>query len=172
MIMNYDGVSPALGRDVFVAPNATVLGSVALGDNASVWYGAVLRGDVGSITVGARTNIQDLSVVHVTTDQFNTVLGDDVTVGHRVILHGCTLRDRILVGMGSILMDGVVVEEDSLIGAGTLLTPGTHIPSGSLVLGSPGRVVRPLRDDERDEIRRSAEHYIAVAARHRPLIEV
>jgi carbonic anhydrase/acetyltransferase-like protein (isoleucine patch superfamily) len=171
MIMDYDGTSPTLESDVFVAPNATVLGAVALGAHASVWYGAVLRGDVGSITVGARTNIQDLSVVHVTTDQFNTVLGDDVTVGHRVILHGCTLRDRILVGMGSILMDGVVVEEDSLIGAGTLLTPGTHIPSGSLVLGSPGRVVRPLRDDERDEIRRSAEHYIAVAARHRPLIE-
>ncbi|MED5465391.1 MAG: gamma carbonic anhydrase family protein, partial [Myxococcota bacterium] len=123
------------------------------------------------ITVGARTNIQDLSVVHVTTDQFNTIVGDDVTVGHRVILHGCTLKDRILVGMGSILMDGVVVEEDSLIGAGTLLTPGTHIPAGSLVLGSPGRVVRPLRDGERDEILLSAEHYTAVAERHRHLNE-
>ena len=167
MLINYDGTSPVVGKDVFVASSATVLGSVALGDHASVWYGSVLRGDVGSITVGARTNIQDLSVIHVTTDQFNTIVGDDVTVGHRVILHGCTLKDRILVGMGSILMDGVVVEENSLIGAGTLLTPGTHIPAGSLVLGSPGRVVRPLRDNERDEILRSAEHYTAVAERHR-----
>lgn len=166
MILEYQGVAPRLGRDVFVADGATVLGRVGLGDGASVWYGCVLRGDVGSIEVGARTNVQDLSVVHVTGGKFDTRIGADVTVGHRAILHGCTVEDLVLVGMGAILLDGVHVERECLIGAGAVVTPGTRIPRGSLALGSPARVVRALRSEELQQIRDSGAHYVALARTH------
>ncbi len=167
MIHSFEGVLPVLGKEAFVADGATVLGRVHLGEGASVWYGSVLRGDVGRIDVGARTNVQDLSVVHVTTGTFDTSIGNDVTVGHRVILHGCKVGDRVLVGMGAILLDGVEVADDCLIAAGGLLTPGTKIPPGSVVMGSPGKVVRPLREQERQLIAASALHYVELAARHR-----
>ena len=169
MITNYQGIAPQLGRDAFVAPSADVIGRVTLGDEASIWYGCVARGDVGTITIGARTNIQDLSVIHVTSGVADTVIGADVTVGHRVILHGCTVHDLSLIGMGAILLDGSVVESECLIGAGSLLSPGTRIPRGSLALGSPARVVRPLRDNELAMLRTSAAHYVNVAREHRAL---
>jgi len=166
MIYVFGGVAPALEGEVFVAPSATVLGDVRLGAGASVWYGSVVRGDVGRIAIGARTNIQDLSVVHVTTGSFDTHIGAEVTVGHRVILHGCTIHDRVLVGMGAVVMDGAEVGSYSIIGAGALVTPGASIPEGSLVLGSPGRVVRSLTEAERDDIEAHAERYVTLAARH------
>ena len=167
MIRAFEGTTPVLSAETYVAENATVIGKVMLGEGASVWYGCVLRGDVGSITIGARTNIQDLSVIHVTGGQHDTVIGDDVTVGHRVVLHGCTVHDRVLVGMGAILLDGAVIESDCLIGAGAVVTPGTVIPRGSMALGAPAKVVRPLKQTEIEFLTKSAAHYVELARRHR-----
>ncbi len=166
MLLSYAGTSPLIGQSVFIAANATVLGAVTIGDFSSIWYGAVVRGDVGTIHIGTRTNIQDLSMIHVTGDRHNTWIGDDVTVGHRAILHGCTLGNRTLIGMGAILLDGAVIGDNCLIGAGTLVAPRTKIPSGSLVLGSPGKVVRPLTDTERNGLVQSSETYIRLAKEH------
>ena len=156
----YQGKRPQLGRNVYIAPNASVIGDVTLGDDASVWFGAVIRGDLMPIVVGARTNIQDGSVVHITGGKTSTSVGDDVTVGHMVLLHGCTVGHRVLVGMGSILLDGAVIGDDTIIGAGSLVTPGTQIPSGVLALGRPAKVVRPLTDADRDWIRLSSGIYV------------
>jgi carbonic anhydrase/acetyltransferase-like protein (isoleucine patch superfamily) len=169
MIVTFEGVVPVLGAGAWVAPTATVLGKVELGADTSIWYGSVLRGDVGRITVGARTNLQDLTVVHVTTDEFDTHLGDDVTVGHRAILHGCTVGNGVLVGMGAILLDGVEVGDGCLIGAGALVPPGMRIPAGSLVKGAPAKVARPLTSLERQGLLEQAAHYVELAARHRQL---
>jgi carbonic anhydrase/acetyltransferase-like protein (isoleucine patch superfamily) len=144
----YKGVRPRLGRDVFVAPNATVIGDVELGDDASVWFGAVIRGDEMPIRFGKRTNLQDGSVVHITSEKAATHVGDDVTVGHMVLLHGCTVGDGVLVGMGSILLDGSVVEDGCIIAAGSLVSPGTRIPSRSLAMGRPARVVRAVTEKD------------------------
>lgn len=167
MIMQFATHAPKLGRDAFVASTGTVIGQVDMGDEASVWYGSVVRGDVGRISLGARTNIQDLSVIHVTHGAHDTHLAHDVSVGHRVILHGCTVQHHVLVGMGAILMDGVNVGPYSLIGAGTLLTPGTQVPERSLVVGSPGRVVRPIGDSEIEIIERTSALYVRLAQQHR-----
>ena len=167
MILSYGEDCPKLGRDVFVAQNATVVGKVTLGDEVSIWYGSVVRGDVGTIHIGARTNIQDLSLIHVTTNLHDTWIGDDVTVGHRVILHGCTVKAGSFIGMGAVILDGAVIGEGSLIGAGALITSRTQIPPGSLVLGSPGKVVRTLGEQEQLEIADSAIHYTEIAKRHR-----
>ncbi|HET6346277.1 MAG TPA: gamma carbonic anhydrase family protein [Myxococcota bacterium] len=164
--MSFEASRPQVGRDVFVAPTATVLGQVWLGDAASVWYGSVLRGDVGQIRVGARTNIQDACVLHVTGGVHDTEVGDDVTVGHRVVLHGCRIASQVLVGMGAVIMDDVEVGERCLIAAGSLLPPGKKIPPGSMVMGAPGKVVRPLTDAEVAHIAASAAHYVELAARH------
>lgn len=158
--------APQLGTGVFVAPDATVIGRVTLGAHSSIWYGCVVRGDVEAIQIGARTNIQDLSVIHVTGEGFPTHVGDDVTVGHRAILHGCTIGDHVLVGMGAIVLDGAIVESHSLIGAGALVAPGTHIPSGVLALGAPARVVRALSAKEQQNIASSGAHYVELAAEH------
>jgi len=152
-LYEYLGVRPTLGRDVYVAPSASVIGDVTLGDGASVWFGTVLRGDVMPIVIGARTNIQDGSVVHVTGGRARTHVGDDVTVGHMVLLHGCTVGSRVLVGMGSVLLDECVIEDDVFVGAGSLVTPGTRIPSGSLAMGRPAKVVRALTELDREWIR-------------------
>jgi carbonic anhydrase/acetyltransferase-like protein (isoleucine patch superfamily) len=150
-----------------VEDSAQVVGDVELGEDSSVWFNAVLRGDVNPIRIGRRTNIQDLSVIHVTRHTHPTHVGDDVTVGHRVILHGCTVGHRVLVGMGAILMDGVEVGDECIIGAGALLTPGTKVPPSSLVVGSPGKVKRPITEEERAFLRKSAEGYVHLAAEHR-----
>ncbi len=167
MLRDYKGRVPQLDPTAFVEASAQVIGDVTLGAESSVWFGSVLRGDVNRIQIGARTNIQDLSVVHVTSHRFPAALGDDVTVGHRVVLHGCTVGSRVLVGMGSILLDGVVVEDDCLIGAGTLLTPGTRVPAGSLVVGSPGRLKRALTAEERAELLLAAVRYVSLARDYR-----
>lgn len=157
---------PWVAPDAFVARNATVIGEVHLAAEASVWFGAVIRGDVAPIAVGRGSNIQDLSVLHAD-DGFPCTIGAGVTVGHRCIVHGCTVGDGSLVGMGAILLNGCVVGEESLVGAGALVTQNVRIPPRSLVLGSPGRVVRALRDDELAELRRSAAHYVAMGRRYR-----
>ena len=154
---------PLLGKGVFIAKGAVVLGDVTLGDYSSVWCNAVLRADINRIMVGHHTNIQDNSVLHLA-DDFHCQLGNYVTVGHSAIVHACTIDDEVLVGMGSTILDGVVVEEQCLIGARALITQGTRIPAGSLVLGTPAKVVRALTPEERGSIKQLAEKYVGAAA--------
>lgn len=155
--------APRLGRNVFIARTATVLGDVVLGDRANVWYGAVLRGDINRIAVGADTNVQDNAVVHVS-DGFPCVIGERVTVGHSAIVHACRVGDEVLVGMGAIVLDGAVVGEQSIIGAQALVKEGMQIPPGSLVVGVPARLVRKLDRRERAAIKGLAAQYVAYAA--------
>jgi len=167
-IRPWRGVLPTLGQRVYVDPAAVVIGQVTLGDDSSVWPAAVIRGDVNVIRVGARTSVQDGSVLHVTHDGpywpggFALAVGDDVTVGHRVVLHGCTVGDRCLVGMGAIVMDGATVEDEVIIGAGAIVTPGTRCESRSLYVGSPARRIRPLTDREVGQLAYSAGWYVKV----------
>jgi len=161
-----DGHTPMLGRNVFLAETCAVIGDTVIGDESSIWYSTVLRGDVMPIRVGARTSIQDGTVVHVTSGFSGTTIGDDCTIGHAAIIHACTVEDFCLIGMGSILLDGAVIGRGSLVGAGALVTPGTVIPPGSLVLGSPAKVKRPLNDKEREQIDFGAKHYVELAARY------
>ena len=167
IISPYDGRAPRLHASVFVAEGAVVVGDVEVGEGSSIWFGTVVRGDVNHVRIGARTNLQDLTVVHVTTATHPTVIGDDVTVGHRAVLHGCTIRDRCLVGIGAIVMDGAVVGPDAMVGAGALVAPGTVVPPGTLVLGSPAKPRRELTPEERAFLRTSAERYAGYAARYR-----
>lgn len=149
-----------MNESAFVAPTASVIGDVHVGAESSIWYGAVLRGDVQPIRVGARTSIQDNSVVHATSGLVPVHIGSDVTVGHAVILHGCTVHDRVLVGMGSIVLDEAVLEEDVILGAGSLVTARTRIPAGMLAFGRPAKPIRPLTEAERQSIREAAAHYV------------
>ncbi len=157
---------PQIHQSCFVEDSAQVVGDVELGAESSVWFNTVIRGDVNPIRIGRRTNIQDLSMIHVLKDRYSTVIGDDVTVGHHVVLHGCRVGNRVLVGMGAILMDDVEVGDDCIIAAGALLTPGTRVPSGSLVLGSPGRVKRSLDAKERAWLLESAGNYVEYSREH------
>ena len=167
LVRAFGGVTPTLAEGAFLAETAAVIGDVALGPGSSIWYGSVLRGDVAPIRVGARSNIQDLSMVHGTTGLSSTTLGDEVTVGHRVILHGCTIGDRVLVGMGSIVLDLAVIETDVVLGAGSLVTPRSRLESGWLYLGSPAKKVRRLNDADRAMIEEGWRAYVDLAARHR-----
>src|SRR5512142_2235556 len=162
----YEGRQPRVAASAFLAEGSVVVGDVEIGDGSSLWFGTIVRGDVNHVRIGARTNVQDLSVVHVTTKTHPTVIGDDVTVGHRAVLHGCTIGDRCLVGIGAIVLDGAVVGPDALVGAGTLVTPGTVGPPGTLVLGAPARVKRPLSADEMAFLRTSAANYAGYASRY------
>lgn len=167
-IRPWRGVLPTLGQRVYIDPAAVVIGQVTLGDDSSVWPAAVIRGDVNVIRVGARTSVQDGSVLHVTHDGpywpggFALAVGDDVTVGHRVVLHGCTVGNRCLVGMGAIVMDGATVEDEVIIGAGAIVTPGTRCESRSLYVGSPARRIRPLTDREVGQLAYGAAWYVKV----------
>src|SRR5438093_12604409 len=149
---------PAIGRGVYIAHGAVVVGDVTIGDHSSVWYNAVLRADINRIVVGHHTNIQDNAVLHLS-DDYPCLVGNYVTAGHSAIVHACTIADEVLVGMGATILDGAVVGERSLIGANALVTQRTQIPPGSLVLGSPARVVRELTAEERRELRMSADKY-------------
>ena len=161
MVRLYRGVRPVIARSAFVDESAQVIGDVVIGDESSVWMNAVVRGDVNTIRIGSRTNIQDGTIVHVMREPSHpTLVGDEVTVGHRVILHGCTVADRCLVGMGAILLNGSSVGSDSIVAAGTLLPEGMAVPARSLVMGSPGKVRRALTDDEVAFIRESAANYV------------
>jgi carbonic anhydrase/acetyltransferase-like protein (isoleucine patch superfamily) len=157
------GKQPRLGRDVYLAKGAVVIGDVSIGDHSSIWYHAVLRGDINRIVVGHHTNIQDNAVLHMA-DELPCVLGNYVTIGHSAIVHACTVEDEVLVGMGATVLDGAVIGEQSLIGARALVTQGTKVPPGSLVLGVPGRIVRALDAEERAALKRLAEKYVGIAA--------
>jgi gamma-carbonic anhydrase len=163
MLRAYRGILPTVAPGAFIEATAVVIGDVVIGPESSVWFQAVVRGDVHHIRIGHRTNIQDLSLLHVTHDTHPLNLGDDITIGHHVVLHGCTIHNRVLVGMGAIVMDGVVIEEDCIIGAGALVTEGQTIPSKSLVLGSPARIKRTLTDEELQWIKDSAQNYVRYA---------
>lgn len=166
MLKPYRGISPTIAPNAFIEDTAVVIGDVVIGSDSSVWFQAVIRGDVHFIRIGHRTNIQDLCLLHVTHDTHPLTLGDDVTVGHHAVLHGCTIHNRVLIGMGTIIMDGVVIEEDCIIGAGTLITEDVHIPSKSLVLGSPAKVKRTLTETELTWIKESALNYIRYAQQY------
>jgi carbonic anhydrase/acetyltransferase-like protein (isoleucine patch superfamily) len=160
------GVRPSLGPDVFVADSAAVIGDVHLGAEASVWFGAVVRGDYRPIRIGARSNVQDNAVVHISTNQGaagGATIGDDVVVGHGAVVHACTVGDGCLVGIGAVLLDGAVVGEGSLVAAGSLVTPGTVIPARSFVLGTPAKAIRPVTDAEVAAIREAAAKYVGFA---------
>lgn len=165
-ILPFEGVLPTLHAGVWLAPGAHVIGHATLADDVNVWHNAVIRADVMPITIGPRTNVQDLSMIHVTSHRFATTIGADVTIGHRAILHGCTVGDRCLIGMGAIVLDGATIEDDCLIGAGALIPPGAHIPAGSVVLGAPGKIRRTTTDAERLGFVESARHYVELARRH------
>lgn len=165
-IRDWQGRCPTLGARVYVDPASVVLGDVVLGDDCSVWPMAVIRGDMHRIRIGARTSVQDGSVLHIThasdfnPDGFPLTIGDDVTIGHKAILHGCTLGNRILVGMGAIVMDGAVVEDEVIIAAGAVVTPGKHLESGFVYAGNPARALRPLKERERDFFPYTAGNYV------------
>jgi carbonic anhydrase/acetyltransferase-like protein (isoleucine patch superfamily) len=171
-IRDFENILPDLHPDAYVDETALVIGDVTIGKDSSIWPLTVVRGDVNRIRIGANTNIQDNSVLHVSHDGpynpggFALDIGDNVTVGHRVILHGCTIHNDCLVGMGSTIMDGVIVHPYTIIGAGSLVTPGKELEGGFLWLGSPARKVRELTDEERESIAYSAQHYVKLKTRH------
>ncbi len=147
-LYEHEGRRPKIGKNVFIAPNAVIIGDVEIGDDSSIWFGVTIRGDVYPIRIGARTNVQDGSVIHVTGEKAATTIGDDVTVGHMVLLHGCTVESRVLVGMGSVVLDGGVIGHDSILGAGSLVVPRTVIEPRVLAMGRPAKKIRALGDSD------------------------
>lgn len=166
-VIPYEGKRPRLHDTVYVAEGARIIGDVEVGPDSSVWFNTVLRGDVHWIKVGRETNIQDGSVLHVTEGQHPLLIGDRVTIGHMVMLHGCTVEDLALVGIGSIVLDGAVIGREAFIGAGSLVTPNTRIPPRTLCLGRPCKPVRDLRPDELAGLVQSAQHYVDHARSYR-----
>jgi carbonic anhydrase/acetyltransferase-like protein (isoleucine patch superfamily) len=172
-LIPFEGRSPAVHPTAFVAPGAMLIGDVELGPEASIWYNVVLRGDMNRIRIGARSNIQDGSVVHVDPPRpggpdhgFPAIIGEDVLIGHMAMVHGCTLHDRAFVGLGAIVMDGCVIESDAMLAAGAMLTQGKHVPAGQLWAGRPAKYVRDLRPDDIERMHQGAAHYAALAKRH------
>lgn len=171
-IRTYQSITPQLGERAFVDASAVVIGDVEIGEDSSVWPLTVIRGDMHRIRIGKRTSVQDGSVLHIThagpfnPDGFPLIIGDEVTIGHKVMLHGCTLGSRILVGMGSTVMDGAVVEDDVIIGAGSLVPPGKVLESGFLYVGSPVKQARPLTDKERNFFSYTAGNYVKLKDQH------
>lgn len=160
MILSHDGRTPELAADVYVQATAMVIGDVVIGDESSLWFYVVLRGDVERIRIGRRTNVQDHTMIHVANGRWPTIVGDDVTIGHRVVLHGCTVGNAALIGIGAIVMDGAEIGEEALVGAGALVAPGTKIPPRMLALGSPAKPVRELRAAEIAHLHDSAALYV------------
>jgi carbonic anhydrase/acetyltransferase-like protein (isoleucine patch superfamily) len=163
MIKAFQGIAPKIHETVFIAEDAIVIGDVEIGENSSVWYGSIIRGDVNFIRIGARTNIQDGCVIHVSSKTHSTILEDEVTLGHRVTLHGCYVETGCLIGIGAIVMDGARVGRNSLVAAGSLVTPNTEIPPRSLAVGSPARVKRELTADEVKDLERFWRNYVALS---------
>ncbi|MBC7690891.1 MAG: gamma carbonic anhydrase family protein [Methylotenera sp.] len=170
MILPWRGKWPEIHETAFIAPSADIIGDVKIGTSSSVWFQCVIRGDVHSITIGSRTNVQDHSMLHVTRRKSKLVIGDDVTIGHRVTLHGCTIGNRILLGMGAIVLDDAVVGDDCIVGAGTLITKGTVVPPGSLIVGSPGKVVRKLKPEEIAFLLESSANYVGDSKEYQTLV--
>ncbi len=160
MIDSFKGILPKISPTAFIAPSSDIIGDVEIGEESSIWYSSVVRGDVHYIRIGVRTNIQDLSMLHVTRQTHPLIIGNEITIGHHVTLHGCTIHDRVLVGMGAVILDGAVISEGSMIGAGSIVTEGTRIPSGVLAFGAPARVKRPLTEKESAFLAQSAQNYV------------
>jgi carbonic anhydrase/acetyltransferase-like protein (isoleucine patch superfamily) len=160
MIVPYNGVTPRIASSAFIAEHAHIIGDVHIGKQSSVWFNCVLRGDCYYIRIGDSTNIQDGTIIHVTQGRFPTIIGDRVTVGHSAVLHGCTVKDRCLVGIGAIVLDDVTIGEESFIAAGSLVTPGSVIPPRSMVMGSPAKVRRQVTDEEVARIDEHWQHYV------------
>jgi len=163
----FKGVWPKAPESVFVADTARVIGDVELGEQVSIWYGSVLRGDVGAIRVGARSNIQDLSMLHMSYGISSTVIGEEVTIGHQVVIHGARIGDGALIGIGAILLDNCEIGAEALVAAGTVVTAGTKIPPRTVVVGTPGKVLRDLSESEWQQGRLLAARYVEVAKAHR-----
>jgi Carbonic anhydrases/acetyltransferases, isoleucine patch superfamily len=167
MIKLFNGVLPKVHESAFVANDAVIIGDVEIGEDASVWFGSIIRGDVNHIRIGARTNIQDATVIHVSAKTHSTILEDEITIGHRVTLHGCHIETGCLIGIGAILLDGVRVGKNSLVAAGSLLTPNTIIPPNSLVMGAPAKVKRELTKEESARLQRSWRNYVELKEKYR-----
>jgi len=167
MIIRFKEWTPKLKKNVWIADGASVIGNVEMGEDSAIWFGAVIRGDVHRIRIGDRTNIQDLSMIHVThykkndmSDGNPTIIGDDVTIGHRVMLHGCTIEDACLIGMSATILDGAIISKESIVGAGSLVTKNKKFPPRSLIMGSPAKFIRELTQNEIDELYASAKRYV------------
>ena len=171
MILPHHGAWPKIHETAFVAPTADVIGEVEIGAHSSVWFQCVVRGDVNPIKIGSRTNIQDLTMLHVTRKRHSLTIGDEVTVGHGVVLHGCTIGSRVLVGMRATVMDGAEISDDTIIAAGSLVTEGKKFPSGVLLMGSPAKVSRELTPEERAFLKKSAENYVNDAQEYRSYVQ-
>jgi carbonic anhydrase/acetyltransferase-like protein (isoleucine patch superfamily) len=167
VILAYDGRTPQIAGDAYVQSSAQVIGDVVVGSESSLWFYAVVRGDVERVRIGRCTNVQDHSTIHVTNERWPTILGDGVTIGHRVVLHGCSIGDHCLIGIAAVVLDGAEVGSETLVAAGSLVVPGSKIPPRSLVLGSPAKVVRELRPEEIRRLHDSAAHYVGYARRYR-----
>jgi carbonic anhydrase/acetyltransferase-like protein (isoleucine patch superfamily) len=171
IIEPYKGKMPKLAADVFVARGAVVIGDVTIGEGSSIWYNTVIRGDVGRVTIGRNTNIQDLCMLHMTTDISDLIIGDEVTVGHRAVLHGCRIEDRCLIGMGAVILDNAVIGAGSVVASGAVVTEDTVIPPNALVAGMPAKVKKTFAEGKGSPSERIARHYIALAREHRALLE-
>ncbi len=174
IIMPYKELNPKIDSSAWVAPGAVVVGDVEIGEDCSIWFGVVIRGDVHKIRIGKRVSVQDLSMIHVThykkpdkSDGSPTIIGDDVTIGHKVMLHGCTIEDACLIGMSATILDDAVIGKESIVGAGALVTKGKKFPPRSLILGSPAKVVRELSEDEVKELYASANRYVKFMSGYR-----
>ncbi len=168
MIYDYQGIRPTIGKNCFIAQSADLIGDLYLGEDCSIWFGCVVRADVHEIRIGDRVNIQDLSMIHVTHYKNGdkstgnpTIIEDDVTVGHRVMLHGCTIKKACLIGMSATILDGAIIGEESIVGAGSLVTKNKKFPPRSLIIGSPAKVVRTLTDEEVAELYASSKRYVS-----------
>ena len=170
MILPYRGRWPKIHETAFVAPSADIIGDVEIGDRSSVWFQCVIRGDVHRIRIGNSTNIQDHSMLHVTREKSPLHIGNEVTIGHRVMLHGCTIGNRVLIGMGAIILDDAEIGDECLIGAGALITQRMKIPPRSLVFGAPAKVIRPLNDAELAFLPKSAANYVADGIEYRGVV--
>lgn len=167
LILPWKGVWPTIAASAWVAPTAVITGDVEIGEQTGIWFGVIIRGDVHQIRIGARSNIQDGTIIHATKDRAGTYIGDAVTVGHAAILHACVLGDRCFIGMGAIVLDEAVVEDEAMLAAGAVLTPGKRLPSGELWAGNPARKMRDLKPEERAGFLASADRYVEYANGYR-----
>lgn len=166
MIMDFEGINPKINKNTYISESVDIIGNVEIDENANIWFGTRLRGDMNKIVIGANTNIQENSVVHVDVNS-PCIIGKDVTIGHGAIIHGCTISDNVLVGMGSIILNDVKIGKNTIIGAGSLVTQGKSFKDGVLILGNPAKIVRELTDDEIKSIKSSADNYVSLSKRYK-----